>query len=216
MTLPSFFSSKHTILARKNLRRSLRNKRRKLTKIQQQQAAQLICRHIRQQAWFINATRLAIYMATDGEVNPLMLAKMAHKMGKKVYLPVLHPLHKNQLFFIRFTPTTPLHKNRFGILEPRLKGYGLKRHNNGSVQALDLILMPLVGFDAQGGRLGMGGGFYDRTLAIKPAAFKRPKLIGLAHECQKVECLPLEAWDIPLAGIVTPSKVYNISKQHQL
>lgn len=195
---------------RKNLRRRLRNKRRQLTPHQQQQASQHICRHIRQQTWFINASRLAVYMAADGEVNPLMLAKMAHKMGKEVYLPVLHPLYKNHLFFIRFTPTTPLQKNRFGILEPRLKGYGLERHNSCKVQTLDLILMPLVGFDIQGGRLGMGGGFYDRTLAIKPAAFKRPKLIGLAHECQKVEHLPLEAWDIPLAGIVTTAKVYKI------
>ena len=195
---------------RKNLRHSLRHKRRQLTKHQQQQAAQLICRHIRQQTWFLNATSLAVYMAADGEADPLMLAKMAHKMGKKVYLPVLHPLHKNQLFFIRFTPSTQLYKNRFGILEPRLKGYGLERHNHCSVQALDLVLMPLVGFDAQGGRLGMGGGFYDRTLAIKPAAFKRPKLIGLAHECQKVEHLPLEAWDIPLAGIVTAATVYTV------
>ncbi len=195
---------------RKNLRRSLRNKRRQLTHYQQQQASRLICRHLRQQAWFLNATSLAVYMAADGEVDPLMLAKMAHKMGKKVYLPVLHSLNKNQLFFIRFTPTTPLQKNRFGILEPRLKGYGLERHNSCKVQTLDLILMPLVGFDALGGRLGMGGGFYDRTLAIKPAAFKRPKLIGLAHECQKVEHLPLEAWDIPLAGIVTAKKVYTV------
>ncbi len=214
--MTSYFSSEFTVLDRKNLRRNLRHQRRQLTKTQQQQAAQLICRHLCQQTWFINATRLAVYMAADGEVSPLMLAKMAHKMGKKVYLPVLHPLHKNQLFFIRFTPNTPLQKNRFGILEPRLKGYGLKRHNNCSVQALDLILMPLVGFDTLGGRLGMGGGFYDRTLAIKPATFKRPKLIGLAHECQKVKHLPLEAWDIPLAGIVTASKVYKTSKTHQL
>lgn len=195
-------------LNRASLRQALRHKRRRLTPYQQQQASHRICQKISQQPWFINAASLAVYMATDGEVDPIKIAVMAHNRGKKVYLPVLHPVHKKHLLFIRFTPQTPLEKNRFGILEPRLKGYGLKRTHHCATQRLDLILMPLVGFDVQGGRLGMGGGFYDRTLALKPAEFNRPKLVGLAHECQKVEHLPLEAWDIPLAGIITPKNVY--------
>lgn len=196
-------------LDRSSLRRQLRHKRRQLTQQQQQQAAFNACRIIKQQSWFLNASSLAIYMAADGELDPLAIALMANKMGKKVYLPVLHPLNKKQLIFVRFTPNTPLIKNCFGILEPRLKGYGLARVNNCQVQAIDLLLLPLVGFDLNGSRLGMGGGFYDRTLAIKPASFKRPKLIGLAHECQRVEKLPLEAWDVPLKGIVTPKQVYS-------
>lgn len=203
-------SSTPSIFNRSSLRRALRQKRRNLTKAQQAQAAQQLCRLVRQQAWFMNASSLAVYMASDGEVNPLPLALLAHKMGKKVYLPVLHPLNNKHLMFIRFTPTTLLVKNRFGILEPKLKGYGLIRHNSCRVEMLDLLLMPLVGFDLQGGRLGMGGGFYDRTLAKKPASFKCPKLIGLAHELQKVERIPLEPWDIPLAAIVTPLQVYQV------
>lgn len=197
-----------SLINRSSLRRHLRQKRRLLTTHQQKLASRQVCQLVRQQPWFIKASSLAVYMAADGEVDPLPIALMAQGMGKKVYLPVLHPLNTNHLLFIRFTPQTPLEKNRFGILEPRLKGYGLKRANSCRVQALDLLLMPLVGFDSQGGRLGMGGGFYDRTLAIRPNEFKRPKLIGLAHECQKVEQLPLEPWDVPLTGIVTPSQVY--------
>lgn len=197
-----------SLINRSSLRRHLRQKRRQLTAHQQKLASRQVCQLVRQQPWFIKASSLAVYMAADGEVDPLPIALMAQGMGKKVYLPVLHPLNTNHLLFIRFTPQTPLEKNRFGILEPRLKGYGLKRANSCRVQALDLLLMPLVGFDSQGGRLGMGGGFYDRTLAIRPNEFKRPKLIGLAHECQKVEQLPLELWDVPLTGIVTPSQVY--------
>jgi len=197
-----------SLINRSSLRRHLRQKRRQLTAHQQKLASRQVCQLVRQQPWFIKASSLAVYMAADGEVDPLPIALMAQGMGKKVYLPVLHPLNTNHLLFIRFTPQTPLEKNRFGILEPRLKGYGLKRANSCRVQALDLLLMPLVGFDSQGGRLGMGGGFYDRTLAIRPNEFKRPKLIGLAHECQKVEQLPLEPWDVPLTGIVTPSQVY--------
>lgn len=197
-----------SLINRSSLRRHLRQKRRQLTAHQQKLASRQVCQLVRQQPWFIKASSLAVYMAADGEVDPLPIALMAQGMGKKVYLPVLHPLNTNHLLFIRFTPQTPLEKNHFGILEPRLKGYGLKRANSCRVQALDLLLMPLVGFDSQGGRLGMGGGFYDRTLAIRPNEFKRPKLIGLAHECQKVEQLPLEPWDVPLTGIVTPSQVY--------
>lgn len=196
------------LIDRSSLRRHLRQKRRQLTAYQQKQASHKICQLVRQQPWFVNASNLAVYMAADGEADPLPIAFMAQAMGKKVYLPVLHPLNTNHLLFIRFTPNTPLQKNRFGILEPCLKGYGLKRANSCRVQTLDLLLMPLVGFDSQGGRLGMGGGFYDRTLARKPSEFKRPKLIGLAHECQKVEQIPLEPWDIPLTGIVTASRVY--------
>jgi len=198
------------LINRSSLRRHLRQKRRQLTAHQQKLASRQVCQLVRQQPWFIKASSLAVYMAADGEVDPLPIALMAQSMGKKVYLPVLHPLNTNHLLFIRFTPQTPLEKNRFGILEPRLKGYGLKRANSCRVQALDLLLMPLVGFDLQGGRLGMGGGFYDRTLSIRPNEFKQPKLIGLAHECQKVEQLPLEPWDVPLTGVVTASKVYRV------
>lgn len=198
-----------SVINRFSLRRTLRKRRRELSNYQQKLASQKICQLVSQQTWFINASRLAVYMANDGEADPLPLAVFAHKMGKQVYLPVLHPLNTGHLIFIRFTPQTPLIKNRFGILEPRLKGYGFDRHNHCQVQALDLLLMPLVGFDIQGGRLGMGGGFYDRTLAIKPNQFSRPKLVGLAHECQKVDQLPLESWDVSLTGIATPAKFYQ-------
>ncbi|BBN82699.1 hypothetical protein PA25_26840 [Pseudoalteromonas sp. A25] len=75
---------------------------------------------------------------------------------------------------------------------------------------LDYLLMPLVAFDHLGNRLGMGGGYYDKTLArYYKEHMKKPELIGLAHDCQKVEQLPTEAWDVPLQQIITPSKFYQ-------
>jgi 5-formyltetrahydrofolate cyclo-ligase len=95
--------------------------------------------------------------------------------------------------------------NRYAILEPKL--------NCGQIcplPELDILLMPLVAFDEQGNRLGMGGGYYDRTLAKHYAEQReKPKLIGLAHDCQKVESLPIEAWDVPLQQILTPTKFYQ-------
>ncbi|MFP9005247.1 5-formyltetrahydrofolate cyclo-ligase, partial [Pseudomonas aeruginosa] len=81
--------------------------------------------------------------------------------------------------------------------------------------ALDLVLLPLVGFDEQGGRLGMGGGFYDRSLAYlaRRKNGHKPTLIGLAHECQKVDRLALASWDIPLAGTVTDAGWYVAGKR---
>ena len=94
--------------------------------------------------------------------------------------------------------------NRFGISEPAL--------NSTAIRLLSqhhLLLMPLVGFDAQGNRLGMGGGFYDRTLANINALKNRPTLVGVAHDCQQVDELPVEPWDVPLDLIVTPTQIIS-------
>ncbi|HBP2722431.1 TPA: 5-formyltetrahydrofolate cyclo-ligase, partial [Pseudomonas aeruginosa] len=101
-------------------------------------------------------------------------------------------------------------RNRFRISEP-LADAGRQR----KAWALDLVLLPLVGFDEQGGRLGMGGGFYDRSLAYlaRRKNGHKPTLIGLAHECQKVDRLALASWDIPLAGTVTDAGWYVAGKR---
>ncbi|SFX39510.1 5-formyltetrahydrofolate cyclo-ligase [Marinospirillum alkaliphilum] len=194
--------------SRKTLRQQLRNRRRNLSIYTQKQAASGICRVLRQQRWFQRAKHLAVYLASDGEVDPQQLIRLAHQLGKKVYLPVLHPLQRGFLCFVRYDTHTPMQANRFGIHEPRLRGYGHLRQNQRKAQALNLVLMPLVGFDLQGGRLGMGGGFYDRTFAARPAKFNQPLLIGLAHDCQRVEHLSVADWDVPLAGVVTGSGFY--------
>lgn len=201
-----------TLNQRRLLRQTLRTKRRSLSAANQKQAARQLCRKIRQQPWFLRCHRLAVYLANDGEISPDQLVSMAKKMGKQIFLPVLHPVHKGQLWFVRYQPSTPMQKNRFGIAEPALKGYGHLKGNRCPANLLDLVLMPLVGFTAKGERLGMGGGFYDRTFAMRPSVFQRPLLIGLAHECQRVEHLPIAGWDVPLAGILTPLYLYQVNK----
>lgn len=99
--------------------------------------------------------------------------------------------------------------NRYGILEPQLNCSHVS-----PVAQLDMILMPLVAFDSKGNRLGMGGGFYDRTLAHLPKnKAQRPTLIGIAHQCQFVDALPVASWDIPLDYIITDERIYCISAQ---
>ncbi len=96
--------------------------------------------------------------------------------------------------------------NRFGIPEPIARGRRLTLPWN-----LDLLLMPLVGFDTDCHRLGMGGGFYDRTLAYLRLrrSWRRPRLLGLAHDCQRIERIEPRPWDIPLESVITECRVYD-------
>ena len=157
------------------------------------QAARLAKR----QPFFLRAERIAFYLASDGELDPLPLLRSAVAMGKQCLLPVLHPLGHRRLWFARWKPGEPLRPNRYGIPEPADRRYTLSGCD------LDLVIVPLVAFDQQGNRLGMGGGYYDRTFAPCRNRSRRPLLIGWAHALQEVPELPARPWDIPLDGLVT-------------
>lgn len=126
-------------------------------------------------------------------------------MDKTCYLPVVDTLGANKLWFAPFTRGSKLNYNRFGILEPR----AAKRHWVRA-QSLDLVLTPLVAFDMDGNRLGMGGGFYDRTLAFlnRRQCWIKPHVIGIGYEFQKTTGLIRQPWDVPLHGVVTPDNLY--------
>jgi len=196
---------------RQNLRKELRERRRQLTRPEQDQAARALLRNLRSHPVFLKSQRIALYMAEDGEINPILLLQVAEKMGKKCYLPILHPLKKKHLLFGRYRPGDLLLKNYFGLREPPPFKNCIKPW------ALDLVLMPLVGFDRKGNRLGMGGGFYDCTFSFKQrinphgGLSTHPTLIGLAHRCQEVELLQRENWDIPLDWVITDKEVISAS-----
>lgn len=179
---------------RQTLRQQLRAKRRQLSAEQQQLAAAQLANQCRQQPCFSQARTLAFYLANDGEIDPMPLLAQAHKAGQQCFLPVLQ---EQQLLFRRYAPGDPLQANRFGIAEP------LATADTVAANALDIICLPLVAFDRCGNRLGMGGGYYDRTLAQCQTLPPHPQLIGLAHALQECEQLIAEAWDIPLQVIAT-------------
>ena len=189
------------------LRRQLRQKRRNLSPLQQKRAAVGLCRQLRAQPLFLRSRHIAVYLPNDGEIDPRPLIECAWAMGKKIYLPVVRKKsgqrNHRQLLFQRFDCHTRLINNRFGIPEPKFEPRQLRK-----AQLLDLVLMPLVGFDGDGGRMGMGGGFYDCTFAFRNNPKRlSPSLIGLAHECQQVEKLTLASWDIPLDAIATDKQL---------
>ncbi|MDO3388572.1 5-formyltetrahydrofolate cyclo-ligase [Gilvimarinus sp. SDUM040013] len=190
----------NTESGKRQLRTVLRSKRRAIPPKQQTLAAQALVNILSMQPWLQRAKRIALYWPADGELDPRPIAHWAWQHNIACYLPVLHRWHKRKLWFTPFTPETLFSRNRFGIPEPiQHRAAPLSAHH------LDVVLMPLVGFDRHGGRLGMGGGFYDTTFAFKRRqnGFTKPRLIGIAHSCQEVEQLPLEPWDIGLDAVVT-------------
>ena len=194
-------------LSRPQLRRQLRKARRALTGSQQQQAARGLYRQLAQHPLFRRAKHISLYLPTDGEIDPRLLLREAQRRGKATYLPVLSAWPRTKMVFQRIRPGEKLKPNRFRILEPRAN---LARQRK--IWTLDLVLLPLVGFDDVGGRLGMGGGFYDRSLAYlaRRKNWRKPTLLGLAHECQKVERLAQASWDVPLQGTVTDKAWYFV------
>lgn len=198
-------ASDTTTLDKKALRKTLRAKRRALTPGQQRDAALGLGRQFKQLAAISRIQSIAVYFPNDGELDPTGLIRWCWASGKQVLLPVLHPVRKRELLFLPYEPCTPLARNRLGIPEP------VSSHRQPRpLWTLDLVLTPLVGFDEQCHRMGMGGGFYDRTLsaAFRGQTPRRPLLIGLAHEAQKVENLPTDPWDIPLDAVLTDRAVY--------
>ncbi len=153
------------------------------------------------------ARRIAAFWPADGELDPHPLLAAAQRGGgASILLPVLRPGQQRRLWFVRYAPGDTLTANRLGIPEPR-RG----RQGPHQTWALDLILVPLVGFDAHCNRLGMGGGYYDRTLAFlrQRRHWLRPRLIGIAHECQRVTRLALRPWDVPLDAVATERRIYR-------
>lgn len=192
-------SSNQAKISKSALRKKMRQRRRCLNPHQQKHAALNLCKHLGQHGSFLNSKRIALYLANDGEVSTQPLIELAWKMGKEVYLPVLHPVLKNRMWFVNYTKHSKMQKNTFKINEPN------PRFNHRvPARTLGMVGLPLVAFDNRGGRLGMGGGFYDRSFAFKQRSNSHsPKLIGLAHNCQEAEELPLEPWDIPLSAVAT-------------
>ncbi|MDF1622320.1 5-formyltetrahydrofolate cyclo-ligase [Pseudohongiella nitratireducens] len=198
-------------LHNRQLRRSLRLRRNQVSHFQQQTAASHICQRVARLPAWQGARRIALYCASDGEVNPHLLMSMAWQQGKQVYLPVLHPFKSGRMVFVRVKPGTSLQRNRWGIDEPRLC-----LRNSIPAAHLDLVLVPLVGFDGEGRRLGMGKGFYDRAFAFRQSGTKRPILVGLGHDCQEVPAGEIfeAAWDVRLDKLVTPERYLQVPPAH--
>jgi 5-formyltetrahydrofolate cyclo-ligase len=157
---------------------------------------------------FAQSRSIAAYLGNDGEVGTEDLIEAIWTHGKDPYLPILRFAPEKRLWFGPYRPDSVLTPNRYRIPEPPIG-----EDTVSEPWTLDIALVPLVAFDLSGNRIGMGGGYYDRTFAYRKESAKprAPVLIGLAFECQKREKLPAEPWDVPLDGVATEEAFYTFT-----
>lgn len=168
--------------------------RKQLSLAERMSASNSICARIATLDQYQKATRIALYSAVNGEID---LSSLVLLPTQTAYYPVMNA--DRMLSFLPVTPKTVFIKNQFGIPEP-----DVKRERAITPERLDIIFLPLVAFDEHGTRLGLGGGYYDRTLARGQPAL----LIGVAYEFQRQSFIEREAWDVPLTAVMTQQTTY--------
>ncbi len=189
------------------LRKMIKKQRRSLTSFQQRKIEQQCFQQFLKQPQFHYAKKIGIYLDAFGEVRTKRLIEYCFRHNKTVYLPIICNMNKT-LHWVKVSQQQ--YRNRYfslhslGMLEPM----ATRGHH---ISILDLVVMPLLACDQNGTRMGMGGGFYDRTLASAPHL---PYRLGLAHDFQKLGYkLKRNSWDQALDGLVTPSKNYSFKRQ---
>jgi 5-formyltetrahydrofolate cyclo-ligase len=184
------------------MRQRNRQRRAALTAQQLEAASKALAQKIVALDAYHRAQRLAVYFAVNGEIGLDPLIDHALAAGKQVYLP---NLDQQSLRFSPYFRGQKMRINKFRLSEPDVADDQML-----SPAELDLVLTPLVVFDASRNRIGMGGGFYDRSFAMRQdAAVSRPQLVGVAHEMQKAEQIVPEAWDVRLDMVVTDQAIYR-------
>jgi 5-formyltetrahydrofolate cyclo-ligase len=190
---------------RQQLRKRLREQRRSLSAHDRKRYSKQLAKKLIKTNLFRNSNHIAFYLANDGELDLLPLIQIAWRMKKHCYLPILSPpFRRHLLYFARYNKGDPLASNQYAIPEPKVSP---RQWRPG--RRLNLVLTPLVAFDASGNRVGMGGGYYDRTFSYlrNHHSWCRPILVGIAYDFQQVDQLENAAWDVPLSAIATPEKL---------
>lgn len=189
---------------RARLRATLRARRRAVPAHERISASRQFARILRRSHLLRPGQRIALYVAHGHEADPQLIARLARRNRCQLYLPAIVDYAGRRMEFRRYANDAQLRPNRYGIPEPQR---GAPRI---AVRHLDLILVPFVGVDPHGTRLGSGAGFYDRCLHHLRAGrrWRRPKLIGLGYELQRVAALAAGAWDVPLDALLTEKDLY--------
>jgi 5-formyltetrahydrofolate cyclo-ligase len=179
------------------LRHAILARRRQVTPEESLEAGRAVLEILSSDEFFRTPRTVASYMSIRGEVGTGPLNSWLLDGGHTLALPVVDPVRDGQMGFYRATSQTKMAAGRYGISEPEpLPGLLVAESD------LDAVLLPLVGFDGDGNRLGMGGGYYDRLLKqVRPSA----RLIGLAYDFQRVERLEARSWDMRIDEVITPS-----------
>ena len=170
--------------------------RKHLSSEEQAVASASVCERIQALSPYQKAKHIAIYHAVHGEIDLSSLRETSHEK-KTCYFPIMNV--DQTLSFLPVTTDTVFYKNSVGIPEPDVT------HELAIMpKQLDIIFLPLVAFDEHGTRLGMGGGYYDRTLAHNHSTL----LVGVGYEFQRQAFIEPQRWDVPLAIVITECNTY--------
>jgi len=182
-----------------SIRAQMRQQRRNVNLFERQLASASISNKIIRSSAFMKAQHIALYLSNDGEIDLSSIFHTAWQRGKHCYLPVLNKYGK-KLSFAPYTANSIMRSNRFGIPEPMVTNRELKDPHQ-----LELVLAPLVAFDGMGNRVGMGGGYYDRSFSFlrRQQPWQRTRFIGTAYAFQQVDHITGQTWDVPLYGAFT-------------
>ena len=189
------------LLSAREARKRLLALRRGLADDARDSAARAIRRELRRLHVWRRGHRVAAFLGMPDEVDLRPCFEEAWRRGVRLYVPRILSLRHGAMTFVPYDRGARLQPNRFGIDEP-VVAIGRRV----SALQLDTILVPLVGFDAQCHRLGMGAGFYDRALQRRrdyAQPFRHPRLIGIAYEVQRLERIDPAPWDVSLDMVVT-------------
>ena len=178
------------------LRRKCRQARADLSAKKRDEASSRICDAVMRAGFFRRSQNIGCYLPSDEEVDTWPIIARAFSMGKQISAPVLRK--NGSMRFRELNPDSTLSANQFGLLEPQ-EGDFVDPHR------LDIVITPLVAFDSSGNRIGMGGGYFDRTFSFLKGRkiWLHPKLIGVAFDCQRVNAIAPNPWDIGLFRVVT-------------
>ncbi len=194
-------TAQSTADARKALRKALRARRRAVTPEFRAKAARQVARNVDRVFRLRPGLRVAIYASFREELDSTPLIRLARRRGCRIFLPRIDT-RTVSMKFVEASLGAHETVNHLGIVEPK----GTKPI---AARWLDLVLLPLVGFDAHGMRLGMGGGYYDRTFAYRNrhTAWHGPRLVGVAYSFQQVSPMARAWHDVPLDAVVTEAGV---------
>lgn len=181
-------------------RQQLKSRRRNLSRYTQQQAEKVIFNRIIRLAQFKHAKHIGIYLHAFGEIATHRIIMYGFKQQKNIYLPQISPINQ-RLNWVKISKHQYLNRrfsqHALGMYEPKQRAQPIQR--------LDLLILPLLACDHHGTRIGMGGGYYDRTLIQIP---QRPYRLGIAHSFQFIHTsIKRQPWDQPLHGLLTPEKI---------
>lgn len=196
-------------LERNTLRRQMKARRRALSAFDRSSAAVQFATQVQRMRVLRPHARVAVYSAVRGEADPTEIVRLARRLHCTVYLPVIVNRRTGRMAFVKVDAATPMRRHRWGFIEPAHRA-------RVAVRALDVVLVPAVAVDERGMRIGAGAGFYDRLFHFRRySRWRRPKLIALVYDFQRVHSLPAQPWDVPMDAALSESGLHPTKSDPQ-